>query len=145
MAIDNIKIDGITIIPIYSLSVDGNNIYRLQLDANYFGANYTWATYNYVLSTIRRFITTISVSSYPTILPNNGTNVSTITALINDQYGDGAVFKPVFFTDTDPVGFITINPAYTDPVFATGQAVTYYKAGITPATVTIEGTVTQYD
>jgi|WetSurSiteA1Bulk_404760.scaffolds.fasta_scaffold05025_2 hypothetical protein len=131
---------------IYDLAMVETNLYRLQQRQIYYGVDTgLWATYNYVLSTTRRFIDTISVSAYPVILPNNATNVSKITALVNDQYGDGVWDKPVYFTDDDTVGFMTINPAYTDYFFGTGEAVSYYKAGTAVRTVTVEGTATQFD
>jgi len=145
MTIDNMRIDNITVIRVYGLSVVDNNIYRLQSEANYYGSNVSWSTYNYVLSTTRRFINTISFSAYPAILPANGTNTSRLLALVNDQYGDGVVNKPVAYTDTDSIGFVTINPAYTDYFFGTGEAISYYKAGTDIHTVTVEATVTQFD
>jgi len=144
MTIDNF-IPPSTTIPVYDLAIDGVNVYRLQSQARYYESTYSWSTYNYVLSTTRRFIDTVSVSAFPVILPNNATNVSRISAIVNDQYGDGVWEKPVFFTDDDPIGFMTIDPAYTDYFFGTGEAVSYYKAGITVRTVTVEGTATQYD
>jgi hypothetical protein len=132
--------------PIYDIAIVGNNLYRLQQRQVYYGVDTgLWSTYNYVLSTTRRFIDTVSVSAYPVILPNNATNVSEITALVNDQYGDGVWEKPVYFTDDDTVGFMTINPAYTDYFFGTGKAISYYKAGTAVRTVTVEGTATQFD
>jgi hypothetical protein len=132
--------------PIYDIAIVGNNLYRLQQRQIYYGVDTgLWSTYNYVLSTTRRFIDTVSVSAYPVILPNNATNVSEITALVNDQYGDGVWEKPVYFTDDDTIGFMTINPAYTDYFFGTGKAISYYKAGTAVRTVTVEGTATQFD
>jgi hypothetical protein len=90
-------------------------------------------------------VDTINVSAYPVILPANAVNISKITAIVNDQYGDGVRDKPVYFTDDDAVGFITIDPAFTDNFFGTGAAVTYYKAGTAVRLVTIEGTATQFD
>ena len=145
MILDNLKANNVTIIPVYDLAIDGNNIYRLQKDAKYFESDYAWTYYNYVNSTVRRFLDTVSLSAYPLILPNNGFNVAELTTLVNDQYGDGVVDKPVVFTDTDSVGYVTINPAYTDLFFGTGEAISYYKAGIVVATVIITATATQYD
>jgi hypothetical protein len=144
MVIDNFIPPAETLV-IYDMSLDGVNIYRLQLKARYFGTNHTWTTYNYVLATTRRFVDTINVSAYPIILPANAVNISKITAIVNDQYGDGVRDKPVYFTDDDAVGFITIDPAFTDNFFGTGAAVTYYKAGTAVRLVTIEGTATQFD
>ena len=85
------------------------------------------------------------MSAYPVILPANAVNTARISTIVNDQYGDGVVNKPVFVTDDDSIGFITISPVYTDYFFGTGEAVTYYKAGTTVRTVTIEGRTTQFD
>jgi hypothetical protein len=144
MIIDNL-IPPSTTIMVYDMAIDDVNIYRLQLQGRYYETTYTWSAYNYVLSTTRRFVDYINVSAYPIILPNNATNVAEITALVNDQYGDGVWEKPVYFTDDDTVGFMTINPAFTDYFFGTGKAISYYKAGVAVRTVTVEGTATQYD
>ena len=145
MTIDNLRSNGSTVIPVYDLTISGKTVYRLQDEATYYGVDNSWSTYNYQVSTVRSFIDSITVTAYPLILPANGYNVTQVKAAVFDQYGDGVVNKPVHFTDTDNVGFITINPAYTDYFWGTGEAKTAYKAGITPQTVTIEGTVTQYD
>ena len=145
MTIDNLKVNNSIVIVVYDLAISGNNIYRLQKEAKYYGSDYRWTYYNYVLSTVRRFIDTVNLSAYPTILPANGVNVARLLVLVNDQYGDGVENKPVTFTDTDSVGFVTTNPAYTDYFFGTGEAISYYKAGISVATVTVEATATQYD
>lgn len=145
MIMDNLRSNNITIIPIYDLAISGKTIYRLQNEATYYGSDNSWATYNYQVSTVRPFIDSITVTAYPLILPANAVNVTEITALVNDQYGNGSVYKPVSFTDNDNVGFITINPAYTDYFWGTGKAITHYKAGVSVHTVNIEGTVTQYD
>lgn len=146
MTIDNLKSNGSTIITVYDLAVVGKTIYRLQKDANYYGSDVSWGgLYNYQVSTVRRFIDSITVSAYPVIVPANGYSSIEVVAVVLDQYGEGVGYKPVFFTDTDDIGFITINPAFTDITFGTGRAVTYYKSGVVPGTITIEGTATQYD
>ena len=146
MIIDNLRSDEITVIPIYDLSISNKTVYRLQDEATYYGVDNDWGSkYNYQVSTVRPFVDSITVSAYPVILPANGLNVAEIIALVLDQYGNGLVNKPVYFTDDDDVGFMIINPAYTDLFFGTGEAISYYKAGITVATVNIEGTATQND
>jgi hypothetical protein len=146
MVMDNLRINGTTIISIYDIAIQGTTLYRLQDEGTYYGTDNDWgAQYNYVVSPIRRFVNVISVGAYPVILPANGYNFLEVTAIVNDQYGAGAVGKPVFFTDTDSVGYITINPAYTETFFGTGKAITYYRAGVDVQTVTIEGTATQFD
>ena len=146
MIMDNVKSDNVTHIKIYDLAIASRNIYRLQDEATYYETDYSWSTYNYVASTTRRFLDVVAIlSATPAILPANSVNVSEIIVDVTDQYGDGMYNKPVSFVDDDDVGFMTINPAYTDYFFGTGEAVTYYKAGVTPRTVNIEATATQYD
>jgi hypothetical protein len=144
MTIDTLKPPS-TYIKVYDVVIDGNNIYRLQDEARYYGTNYSWSTYNYVISTIRRFVGSVSLSAYPTVLPANGVNVSELSFIVQDQYGDGMISKPVSFTDTDINGFITTTPTFTEYFFGTGEAVSAYKAGLTNGGVTIVGTATQHD
>lgn len=146
MTIDNLESNGSTVITVYDLAVVDKTIYRLQNEANYYGSDVSWGgLYNYQVSTVRRFLDSISVSAYPAVVPANGYSIIEVAAVVLDQYGEGVVHKPVFFTDTDGIGFITTNPAFTDITFGTGRAVTYYKSGTSPDTITIEGTATQYD
>jgi hypothetical protein len=146
MTMDNLRINGSTIIPIYDLAISGETIYRLQDEATYYGTDNDWGTlYNYQTSPVRHFINSITVTAFPLILPANAKNVTQVTAAVFDQYGNGSEYKPVFFTDDDGVGYILTNPAYTDYFFGTGQAKTAYRAGVDIHTVNIEGTVTQYD
>jgi hypothetical protein len=128
------------------LAVYGDGIYRLQDEATYYGVDNDWGSqYNYQLTPARSFIDSITVTAYPTILPANGTNISTLTASVFDQYGRGAVYKPVFWTDDDNFGYVTIDPTYTDLFFGTGETTSYYRAGIQARTVTVTGRATQYD
>ena len=144
--IDNIRIDLFTVIPVYSIAIHGSSLYRLQDEGTYFDTNNDWGSfYNYVVSTLRSFLDSITVTAYPVILPANGYNITKVTANVLDQYGEGVVYKPVTWTDTDDIGYTTINPSYTDVFFGTGNAITYYRAGVSVQQVTIEGMATQYD
>jgi len=146
MAMDNLRKNGSTVITVYDVSISGNNIYRLQDEATYYGTDNDWGSfYNYQVSPVRSFINSITVTAFPLILPANAKNVTQITASVFDQYGQGAEYKPVFFTDDDDIGYILTNPAYTDYHFGTGEAKTAYRAGAAVHTVNIEGAVTQYD
>jgi len=145
MTMDNKRVDQ-SVIPIYDLAIFGETIYRLQDEATYYGTNNDWGLfYNYQISPVRSFVDSIAVTAFPLILPANAKNVTQVTATVLDQYGIGARYKPVFFTDNDVVGYILTNPAYTDYFFGTGQAKTAYRTGVDKQTVNIEGTVTQYD
>jgi len=145
MTMDNLRADNVTVIPVYAVSYYDGTLYRLQQLANYYGTNYTWSTYNYVASTVRPFIDSMTVTAYPTILPADGRNVAEITCTVLDQYGNGKVNAPITLSDNDDYGYITINPQYTDYYYGNGEAITYYKAGVDIHTVTITARVTQYD
>jgi len=142
LAMDNVEDDQSTVIPMYDMAIDGSNIYRLQRKATYYGVTYTFSdsTYNYQLSTSTPFITSISLSAEPAILPANGVNNSTITAIVKDQFNQPISSKNVYFTDDDPNGFITASPIATN---AGGVAVTAYKAGTTAREVKITATAEQ--
>lgn len=142
LSMDNVEDDQATVIPVYDVSIDGTNIYRLQRKATYYGTTYTFgdSTYNYQLSTSTPFITSISLAAEPAILPANGVNNSTITAIVKDQFNLPISSKLVYFTDDDPVGFITTSPVSTN---ANGVAQTAYKAGTSAREVKITSTAEQ--
>ncbi len=142
MTMDNIEFDQATNIVVYDISIDGTNIYRLQLKATYYGMTGVFAdsTYNYQLSTLNSFITSISLRADPAILPANGVNPSTITAIVKDQFNLPVQQKQVFFTDDDPNGSILSSPVNTD---ANGIAITTYIAGITAREVRVTSTAQQ--
>lgn len=141
LSMDNVEDDQSTVINIYDIAIDGTNIYRLQNKATYYGDTYTWSSqYNYQLSTTTPFITSISLAAEPAILPANGVNNSTITAIVKDQFNQPISSKNVYFTDDDPNGFITTSPVSTD---ASGEAQTAYKAGTSAREVEVTATAEQ--
>jgi hypothetical protein len=112
MGMDNIRVDQITIIPIYNVAIRNRTLYRLQDEATYYGTNNDWgAYYNYQVSPIRSFLDSISISASPVILPANGYNITEITSVVTDQYGEGVLYKPVFLTDDDVDGYIFTDQA----------------------------------
>lgn len=145
MNMDNLKKDGTTVIPIYDIDLEGDNLYRLQHEAMYYGNDYSWQTYNYQISPVRQFPDFITVDADTHILPATGRNTALITAVSLNQYGDGLVNKPIIFTDDDPTGFITTSIVYTDLFNNTGSARTTYKSGVDLRVATITSTVTSYD
>ncbi|MHA2219115.1 MAG: hypothetical protein ACXACY_24620 [Candidatus Hodarchaeales archaeon] len=144
---DNIRINQSTVIPVYDLSATNRTLYRLQDEATYYGTdNQDWGTkYNYQITPLRSFVDSITVTAYPDILPSNGINISDITGSVLDQYGNGVIYKPVFWTEDDDYGYITNTTTYTDLFFGTGSTTTFYTAGIQNRAVTITGRTTQYD
>ena len=142
MTMDNIEDDQATNIAIYDLAIDGTNVYRLQLKATYYGNTGTFAdsTYNYQLSSLNSFITSISLQADPAILPANGVNTSDITAIVKDQFNLPVIGRSVYFTDDDANGSIVSSPVSTDN---DGVAETSYVAGTTAREVRITATAQQ--
>lgn len=143
MTMDNLESNQAAVIPIYDITIEGVNVYRLQLKATYYGTTYPFSSslYSYQLSTLEPFITSISLSANPAILPANGVNISTITAIVKDQFDLPIVGKNVYFTEDDPVGEITGGtPKVTD---AEGVATTTYTAGTSAREVKITATAEQ--
>ena len=120
----------------------GSNVYRLQLSATYYGSTGSFADslYSYQLSTLDQFITSISLSANPAILPANGVNVASITAIVKDQFLQPITSKLVYFTDDDSIGSILSSPVSTD---SDGVANSSYKAGTTAREVIITATAQQ--
>lgn len=142
MSMDNIEDDLATVIDIYDLVIEGANVYRLQLKATYYGttSSFTGSTYNYQLSTLDPFITSISLSASPAILPANATNESEITAIVKDQFNQPIDLKDVNFTDDDTNGYITTATVQTD---SNGVATTRYHSGTQAREVKITCTAEQ--
>jgi len=142
MVMDNVEDDNATVIPIYDLTIEGDNVYRLQLEATYYGTTYTFANgdYSYQLSTLNPFITSISLAADPAILPADLVSSSQITAIVKDQFLQPIASKLVYFTDDDANGYITGSPASTD---ANGSATVSYIAGSTANEVKITATAQQ--
>lgn len=141
MVMDNLEDDQATTIPIYDFTVEGTNVYRLQLKATYYGTTYTFddSTYNYQLSTLNPFVTSISLRAEPAILPADEVSQSAITAVVRDQFNRLMNGKYVYFTEDDSVGYITVSPVVT----SNGVASTYYNAGNSAREVKITATAQQ--
>jgi hypothetical protein len=142
MVMDNLEDNLSTTISIYDVTIEGSNVYRLQLKATYYGSTTTFAdsTYNYQLSTLDEFITSISLRADPAILPANGVNEADITAVVRDQFNQPIASKLVEFTDDDSNGYITSPSVNTN---GAGVATTKYHAGTTAREVKITATAQQ--
>jgi hypothetical protein len=142
MTMDNIRSDLATNIIVYDVAIDGTNVYRLQREATYYGSTqlYTNNTYNYQLSSLNSFITSMNVKADPAILPANGVNTAAITVTVRDQFNLPVQQKQVYFTDDDPSGSILSSPVNTD---ANGVAQTTYISGTSAREVRISATSQQ--
>lgn len=143
MTMDNVESDQATLIDIYDLAIEGSNVYRLQLKATYYGvtASYSEGPYNYQLSTLDSFITSISLEADPAIIPaDGGISTSAITAIVKDQFNQPVVGRNVDFTEDDPNGSIGPTPA---PTNGNGVANTTYTSGNDAREVRITATAQQ--
>lgn len=142
MTMDNLRVDGTTVIPIYDISIYNDMVVRLQDEATYYNTDNSWTSYNYQVSPIRRFVDSITVDADNKILNSDGVSTTEIISTVFDQYSDPIFLKLVFFEDDDDTGYMTISPAFTN---SAGVAKSYYRAGTSPAHVTITATATQND
>ena len=145
MTMDNIESDQATNITVYDFTIEGSNVYRLQRKATYYGSTGTFAnnTYNYQLSTLNAFITSISLNADPAILPANSggsSNTSNITAIVKDQFNLPIVARRVNFTEDDPDGYVTPTNDNTD---SNGVATTVYTAGTSARETRLTATAQQ--
>jgi len=142
MVMDNIKSDLATTIVVYDVAMEGTNVFRLQREATYYGVTgiFVNSTYNYQLSSLNSFITSISLRSDPSILPANSTNTSEITAIVKDQFNLPVQSRQVLFTEDDPIGVLLSASDNTD---VNGVASTTYRAGNSAREVRITATAQQ--
>lgn len=142
MVMDNVEDDDATVIMIYDLAMDDQNVYRLQLKATYYGSTETWSLYSYQLSTLDSFVASISLGAYPSIIAANEVSDTTIVATVKDQFLQPVSSRLVYFTEDEPSTgtFTGSNPDNTD---ADGKASTIFRSGDTACEVKITATVEQ--
>ena len=130
MVMDNVNTDGYTIIPLRDMAVDRNNLYRLHGDT----------TYNYSISPLESFVTSISISASPAIIAANGLSTTDIKAWVKDQFLQPIQFRRVTFSENGDGSITGGTEINTD---ADGFAQTVYKAGTTAQSVIVTATVQQ--
>lgn len=96
MVMENIKLDKSTVIDVYDITMDDQNIYRLQEIPD--GTNTTWSYYSYLLSSLDSFVTSISLAAYPAMIAANLTSTSEITAYVRDQFWQPITSKNVTYS-----------------------------------------------
>lgn len=142
MVIDNVEDDEATLIVVYDLAMDDQNVYRLQLKATYYGvtAAFDDGTYNYQLASLDSFVTSISLAAYPSIIAANTVATSAIEAIVKDQFLQPITSRLVAFSDDDSVGTIAPTPVNTN---SKGEAGTTYTSGNEALEVKITAVVEQ--
>ena len=130
MVMDNVETDGYTIIPLKDMAVDRNNLYRLH----------GLTSYNYSLSPLESFVTSISISASPAIIAANGLSTTDIKAWVKDQFLQPIKFRRVTFSENGDGAITAGTEINTDE---NGFAQTVYKAGTLAQSVVVTATVQQ--
>jgi len=142
MAMDTIASDAVTIIPVYDLAINDQNLYRLQKKATYYGGTVDWSDYNYQAATFEKLVASISMTASPSVIAANQVSTSSLSALVRDQFGQPVQSKLVYFTDDDDDGEIVSGDNGTN-TNSSGEAVAVYKSGLSARLVKITATVNQ--
>ena len=137
MVMENIQSDEITVIPVYDLAMAGDNVYRLQ---NVEDAGGSMTGYNYQLSPLSPFVTSISLAADPAIIAANGLSTSDIVAFVKDQFLQPIAGRRVTFSENGDGSITGGTQINTD---SNGRAQTEYRAGTTAQEVTITAVVEQ--
>ncbi len=138
MVMENIQSDEATVITVYDMAMDRDNMYRLQLKPD--GTAITWTYYSYLLSPLESFVTSISLSASPAIIAANGLSTSNILAVVKDQFLQPIVGRNVTFSEN---GTGSITGGTVKATDSNGKADTVYTAGTTAQEVQITAVVVQ--
>lgn len=133
--IDTVKTDDVSFFTVYDLAVLYPEVIRLQKGSNYFDVDIVQSTYNFITSPLTPLLDSVSLGIWPKILPNDGISTVELKVIAADQFSDPLISAEVNIIDDDNIGFVTISKTYTDK---DGEAISYYKSGIDPRTVTID-------
>ena len=142
MVIDNVEDDDTHIIEVFDLAIEGNNIYKLQKKANYFGHTEAYSLANYHVATQISMVTSISLLVNPSIIAANGLASSAVKARVKDQFYQPIAGRLVYFGADDTSGgeIVGGTPVNTD---INGEAGTIYRSGTAAREVKITATVDQ--
>ena len=138
MVMENIKSDEATVIDIYDIAMDDQNIYRLQDIPD--GTNTTWSYYSYLLSSLDSFVSSISLAAYPAMIAANLVSTSDIVAIVKDQFLQPVVGRLITFSDDNTHGYVLPTTDNTD---SDGKAETVYRSGDDATEVKITAVVEQ--
>jgi len=142
MLLDNVEITTNKVIVVYDLAIEGDNIYKLQRKANYFGQteSYSYAQYN--VATQAKIVTSISLLADPSIISANGSATTGILARVKDQFWQPISGRLVYFShdETTTGDIIGGNPVNTNSL---GEAGTIYKSGTKATEVKITAVIDQ--
>jgi hypothetical protein len=142
MVIDNVDENDVDVLQVFDLAIEGDNIYKLQLQANYFGNTEEYDLYNYHVATQTSMVTSVSLLVDPSIIAANGVSAANVVARVKDQFLQPIAGRMVYFASDDSSGgdIVGGNPVNTD---SNGEAGTIYRAGTEAREVKLTATVDQ--
>lgn len=141
MVMDNILSDEATVITVYDMAIDNDNMYRLQLTPDGNASATAWSPlYSYLLSPLDSFVTSISLTASPAIIAANNVSTSNIVAVVRDQFLEPIVGRNVTFSENGDGSIISGTVVPTD---SDGISQTDYQAGDTAQEVQITAVVEQ--
>jgi hypothetical protein len=145
MVMNNIKVDTINHWNVDDMMIIGAEpdiiLYRLQSGTTYKDValvltDTSWSEFNYEKQLLRRVVSSISVSVFPSIIPADGSSTAVVTAVLRDQYNDVASGVEVVWS-ADEVGKV----AGTGTSDTFGEVRTAYTGGTTEQDVKVTATV----
>jgi hypothetical protein len=140
MVLENLDNNKTAVLTVYDLSMDDQNVYRLQIRQDGASGDWTIGPYNYQLSTLDHFVSSISLAAYPAIIAANGISSADIVATVRDQFLLPITARLVTFSDDNPTGVVIPTTQSTN---AEGIAQVSYVSGTSAATVKITAVVEQ--
>lgn len=123
-----------TISTVYSISMLGNTLYRLQSSVNKWaddgiGSTTNWATYNYVEDTLVPYVSSINVSNTNEAYTITRLGQVFITVKVRDQFGVSVLGKNIQFNKSGDLD-ATFDPSNGQVVTdSNGEAIIEYNAG----------------
>lgn len=142
MAMDTINSNDVDIIDVYDISINGNNLYRLQIQATYFGSTTGWSNYSYQPATFNPMVASISLTASPNVIAANQVSSSSLTARVKDQFGQPVEARLVYFEDDDGDGEISSGAGGVN-TDSEGEASAVYTSGLSARLVKITAKVNQ--
>lgn len=127
MTMDNLTKDQTEIYDVFDLFVRGNDVFRLQHKATYFGQDVTFDGYHYQPATFNTMVASIGLTASPNVLAANNISASSITARVKDQFGQPVQGRLVYFA-TDSDGSIVSGQEIVNTDH-NGEAVSTFRSG----------------
>ena len=148
MAMDNIDDEEIDTLEVYDITVWGNNVYRLQERATYFGETDNWDNYNYQPATFNIMVTSIALTAEPNVIAANEVSTSDLVARVKDQFFQPIPGRVVYFEVASTGGTGVVSPSIVSGyenvnTDSEGKAYSIIRSGNAAELVSVNVTIEQ--